>query len=306
MANAPASLCFRFDSELKSWNWKESSSAEKPMAWTPAFAATPLPLRVMLSDAVTHESVNLEPDKTFVASNVVKWTGKSLGIDWAVLMEPMENGDVRLTGQLQAAVERCVSVGVGCEVDLNGWTWHDDFRFQREIQSIEAVCERCRLPVRRARRTFDLSLRRDQFGQRFADRGDRHRRAAHLPGGRRRARFIFRRLLRFRAHLADVEFPGPRRVQLRVEIVERSRGWRIPSSACRIFMIAIRTTSSAPFRMVGVWLPFTDPGTISNIGDFGFAFYGRRRDGAFAGAGRGILTFGYTEPWLYWLPMPRE
>ena len=53
----------------------------------------------------------------------------------------------------------------------------------------------------------------------------------------------------------------------------------------------------------GLWLPFTDPKTIQNAGDFGFAYHegdnSVKTDDAL-----GLLSFHYSEPMTYWLPMP--
>jgi hypothetical protein len=58
---------------------------------------------------------------------------------------------------------------------------------------------------------------------------------------------------------------------------------------------------------VGLWMPFSDISVIPHAEDFGFAFF--EKEGA-AGkdvdycAANAILTLAYTEPWLFWLPMP--
>ena len=305
VTNAPASLCFRFDSELKSRLWDESSSAEKPMTWKPAFAATSLPLRVVLSDAVTHESVKLEPDKTFAAGNLVEWTGKSLGIDWVVLMEPLENGDIRLTGQLQAAVERCVRVGVGCELNLNGWTWHDDVRFQRPMRSPEQYANvvPCPFGARGDRSIYPFGVISSDNGSLIAETDAGEPRIYQIVADARDS--FFGVFYDFGITSLTSNFPG--RVTFRCALrSSKEKG----DNAFRRALAGYYDRNPAAFRRtvpeVGVWLPFTDPNTISNIGDFGFAFYEAEAGSRSAGADRGLLTFGYTEPWLYWLPMPQD
>jgi hypothetical protein len=53
----------------------------------------------------------------------------------------------------------------------------------------------------------------------------------------------------------------------------------------------------------GIWIPFTDPAKVPNNSDFGFAYHegdnSLKSDDAL-----GILSFRYTEPMTYWLPMP--
>jgi hypothetical protein len=55
----------------------------------------------------------------------------------------------------------------------------------------------------------------------------------------------------------------------------------------------------------GIWLPFTDPTTIQNPSDFGFAFH-EGDVSVKADHGLGILCFRYTEPLMYFLIMPRN
>lgn len=306
VANAPASLCFRFDSELKSWFWRESSSTGKPMVWTPVFAAAPFPLKFTLSDAVTHESVNLEPDKTFVASNVVEWTGKSLGIDWAVVMEPMENGAIRLTGQLQASVERCVRVGVGCEVDLNGWTWHDDFRFQREIQRSDQYANvvACPFGIRGDRSLYPFGVISSGSGSLIAETDINEPRIFQVVADARDSFFgVF-----YDLGLTPLTSNFPGRVAFSCALRSSdSHGDDAFRSALESFYAKQPDILNRAVPDVGVWLPFTDPGAISNVQDFGFAFMEKLAGSAFSEtAGRGILSFGYTEPWLYWLPIQSD
>ncbi|HZO88425.1 MAG TPA: hypothetical protein VFB38_08800 [Chthonomonadaceae bacterium] len=53
----------------------------------------------------------------------------------------------------------------------------------------------------------------------------------------------------------------------------------------------------------GIWMPFTDPSTVQHFEDFGFAYHegdnSIRSDDT-----HGILSFRYTEPMSYWMPMP--
>ena len=55
----------------------------------------------------------------------------------------------------------------------------------------------------------------------------------------------------------------------------------------------------------GIWLPFTAPDKIQNPGDFGFAYHegdnSLKTDDTL-----NILSFRYTEPMTYWLPMPPD
>ena len=302
VTNAPASLCFRFDSELKSRLWKELTSAEKPMTWKPVFAVTSFPLCVVLSDVETHESVKLKPDKTFAAGNFVEWTGKSMGIEWVVLMEPLGKGDIQLTGQLQAAVERCVRVGVGCELSMKGWIWHDDIRFQRPMRSPEqyANVAPCPFGARGDRSIYPFGVISSTNGSLIAETDASEPRIYQVVADSGDSFFgIF---YDFGITSWTSNFPG--RVTFRCAL----RSSKEENAFCGA-LVGFYDRHPDSFRRtvpeVGGWLPFTDPNTISNIGDFGFAFYEAEVGSQSAGADRGLLTFGYTEPWLYWLPLPQ-
>ena len=55
-------------------------------------------------------------------------------------------------------------------------------------------------------------------------------------------------------------------------------------------------------RADGLWIPFTDPGTVAGLGDFHVAYH--EGDNSVAGdRRRGILSFRYVEPMTYWMPM---
>src|SRR5690606_25562595 len=67
------------------------------------------------------------------------------------------------------------------------------------------------------------------------------------------------------------------------------------------------TRSRVPVH--GLWMPFTDIGSVANPSDFGFAFFEKVGPlGADVDAARAndVLTLVYTEPWLYWLPLPNS
>nr|CAA9276331.1 hypothetical protein AVDCRST_MAG63-3258 [uncultured Armatimonadetes bacterium] len=54
----------------------------------------------------------------------------------------------------------------------------------------------------------------------------------------------------------------------------------------------------------GIWIPFTDPSSVTNVQDFGIAYH--EGDNSVAGDDkRGILSFRYTEPMTWWMPMPK-
>lgn len=58
-------------------------------------------------------------------------------------------------------------------------------------------------------------------------------------------------------------------------------------------------------REQGIWMPFTDVATVQGWEDFGFRFHEGDNAVAWDDA-HGILSFRYTEPMTWWMPMPPE
>jgi hypothetical protein len=55
----------------------------------------------------------------------------------------------------------------------------------------------------------------------------------------------------------------------------------------------------------GIWIPFTSPESVASPKDFGFAYH--EGDNSVAADDRaGILSFRYTEPMSWWMPMPPD
>lgn len=55
----------------------------------------------------------------------------------------------------------------------------------------------------------------------------------------------------------------------------------------------------------GIWMPFTDISTVAGWQDFGFKYHEGNNNVPFDDA-HGILSFRYTEPMTWWMPMPKE
>lgn len=54
----------------------------------------------------------------------------------------------------------------------------------------------------------------------------------------------------------------------------------------------------------GIWIPFTDPARVGGVEDFGIAYH--EGDNSIASDDRlGILSFRYTEPMTWWMPMAK-
>ncbi len=55
----------------------------------------------------------------------------------------------------------------------------------------------------------------------------------------------------------------------------------------------------------GIWMPFTNPSTLAKASDFGIAYH-EGDNSVVSDDGAGVLSFRYTEPMTWWMPMPPE
>ncbi len=136
LAHEPQSLSFRLDAELKNMRWKPQVT---PLTWQPNFMTSALPLRVSVEDAVTGERESFNPVSSFIYSNAVLWTGCLLGVEAQLVVEPDTNGNWRLTGLWQSEASRCIRIGIGCDMELDGWIWHDDIYTRRPV--LKDLCQ---------------------------------------------------------------------------------------------------------------------------------------------------------------------
>ena len=60
-----------------------------------------------------------------------------------------------------------------------------------------------------------------------------------------------------------------------------------------------------PVAHAGIWMPFTDPKSVTDPKDFGFMFH-EGDNSVSSDNSSGILSFRYTEPSSYWMPMPAD
>jgi hypothetical protein len=80
--------------------------------------------------------------------------------------------------------------------------------------------------------------------------------------------------------------------------------WGFRAAASRFYEMN-RPNFDRKAKLDGIWLPFTNPSTVTNVEDFGVAYH--EGDTSVADDDkRGILSFRYTEPMSWWMPMPPE
>jgi len=78
--------------------------------------------------------------------------------------------------------------------------------------------------------------------------------------------------------------------------------WGFRAAAQRFYRLNARGFTRRA-KAEGIWMPFTDPSTVERVQDFGFAYH-EGDNSIQSDDALGILSFRYTEPMSYWMPMP--
>lgn len=100
----------------------------------------------------------------------------------------------------------------------------------------------------------------------------------------------------------DAQGHGAAKVAVCRADVDPAWGFRAAAAAYyKMFPEAFQRRATAE----GIWMPFTDPGKIPNIGDFGIAYHEGDNSVASDDALH-ILSFRYSEPMTWWMPMPKS
>lgn len=102
--------------------------------------------------------------------------------------------------------------------------------------------------------------------------------------------------------LALMPSRGPAPVALARYAVSPEWGMR---DAARAYYSLFPAYYARRTKAEGIWMPFTDPANIANVGDFSIAWH--EGDNSVASDDKlGILSFRYAEPMSYWMVMPLE
>ena len=305
LTSGPPSLSCRFDKEIAAREWETIPTS--PPIWAVASMQTSFPVRVTFTDVASGQTAIAAPTREFRAGDAMGWEGTTLGVGWTLLATPDGNGDVWLSGELQSNTNRCVRVGVGCGLNPIGWTWHDDMRSRRIIAASSdpygnVVASPC--GVRGEQSLYPFGVISSRRGVLVAETDPDEPRVFQIFAETDKEFFGVYYDLALTPQTA--KFPG--KATFRCALRSLPSGDR---DAFRRALAAFYERNPSFFERrspaVGLWMPFFDISTIPYAEDFGFAFFEKEgaagRDVAYC-ATNGILTLAYTEPWLFWLPMP--
>ena len=303
--NEPRSLSVRIHTTINGRIWEVLEEAQRTdPAWQPAFMSTSLPIVVYLTDAVTGKSEALKADKQRSCDEARRWSGTALGVNWDLIVEPTTGeGDVVVTGLLHGDKDRCLRVDIGAGISLAGCTWHDDVRFHRAVTATAGIFENVReVPYGCGRQSvYPFGVLSTSNGTFVAETDPDEPRVFQVVADPARSFFGIYYDLALTAMTSN--FPGE------ATFCVALRSMRGSDAAFRRALAGFYSRNPDFYERrvpeAGIWMPFSNPATIRDAADFGFGFYEKdesEQDLTYCEASK-ILTFVYTEPWLYRLPM---
>jgi hypothetical protein len=201
-----------------------------------------------------------------------------------------------------AGRDRALTLLFALPVEAAGWHWGEDIRRRRRIQAGQ---DYGRDVVVGCGATGTLSLYplapifNDRHGLAIAlDMGwPAHYRLGYHAGTRQL--FI---AYDFGLVPATKRFPGAAGFRFVIFRFDPRWGFR---AAWQRFMRVFSDYFVVRVKDQGIWMPFTDISTVARWEDFGFKFHEGNNNVAFDDAHQ-VLSFRYTEPMTWWMPMPKE
>jgi hypothetical protein len=198
--------------------------------------------------------------------------------------------------------DRAVTVLFGLPVDATGWRWGDDLRHSRVIQGAGEFVKETTI---RCGATGTMSLY--PVGPIWDDRTglavaiDMTQPAVYRLGYHAGLKFLF---LAYDFGLApDTErFPGAADFRFVLYQFDPRWGFR---SAWQKFTEIFPGPFVVRSKDQGIWMPFTDVSKVEGWQDFGFRYHEGNNNVPWDDA-HGVLSFRYTEPMTWWMPMKPE
>ena len=200
--------------------------------------------------------------------------------------------------------DRDITVYFALPVDATGWTWGDDIRTSRVIGkqgefhtwsavSVGACGSISRYPFAEVNNraggvALNLSPREPDTSRLFYN-AEAHELVVAFD-------FAFARA-RSRSYACAAHF------RFRITHLPAAPvRWGFREAAAAYYGLHPQQFPSATVRG-GIWMPFTDPSTVADVGDFHIRYH-EGDNSVFSDRKLGILSFHYTEPSSCWIPMP--
>lgn len=219
-----------------------------------------------------------------------------------------ENDALNIDAQVTDAgkTERAVTLYFSLPVEASGWNWGQDIR---AAQTIEPEGEYSNQAITNAGSIGSISLYpyscvyNAQAGVSIVNQMDWPSVFRLFYSGAQRQSVI---AWDFALTSKSATWP-PNRARARCTVFglpPALAGWGFRAATQRFYQLYAPYFAKRTKRE-GIWIPFTNPAIIQNREDFGIAFH-EGNNSLKSDDALNILSFRYTEPSSYWLPMPPE
>lgn len=198
--------------------------------------------------------------------------------------------------------DRAITLAFALPVDASGWQWWNDMRRSRTISGkgefFNTTTVRCGLTGTMS--VYPLcAINNDKYGIAIAI--DMAKPAIY--------RLIYHSGLKqlmisydFGLVPETKNFPSSAEFKFVIYKFNPSKGFR---SALKKYMEIFPDYFVVRSKEQGIWMPFTDISTVQGWQDFGFKYHEGNNNVPFDDA-NGILSFRYTEPMTWWMPMQKD
>ncbi|MCL4176387.1 MAG: hypothetical protein KJ072_01375 [Verrucomicrobia bacterium] len=198
--------------------------------------------------------------------------------------------------------DRAIMLAFALPMDATDWRWHDDLRRQRLLESQGEFVHASTVG---AGTTGTLST----YPLACVDNGQQGLALALDMGQPAQYRLLYHAgtrqlLIVFDLGLVPDTIRFPSAADFRFVLFRYAPRWGF-RAAWQKFMEIFPDYFVVRSRQQGIWMPFTDVSTVNGWEDFGFRYHEGNNNVPFDDA-HGILSFRYTEPMTWWMPMAPE
>lgn len=306
MQYAPTTLMRNVRSNYFGRQWTRLAGVPSlPSLFVPG-ARVPAILELKWTDAKSGKASALVPQRADTDGVRTRWSGSTPddGL-WALVVDPVSDAEFEAVVIVRGQEEDCFRLSVGLAYPEAEWTWFDDVQFSKRILAGSRYFFDAPSPygMTQRRSYYPFGVIASTAAVLVAETDGREPRHFQIDAdGRDSTLWIHYDLAT--TPLTE-RFPNLAAVRARFRVEPRSEinpfraelaSWYARDPAW--------TRARVPVH--GLWMPFTDIGSVSNPADFGFAFFekvGLLGSDVDAARANNVLTLVYTEPWLYWLTL---
>ena len=99
----------RFEDELATQEWTLIKSAARP-GWQPVGWSNAIPVGLSLTDSASGKKAPLEPSAYFTSEERQRWGGRTLGVDWVLVVDGATSATATVSGQLESGMPRVLQL----------------------------------------------------------------------------------------------------------------------------------------------------------------------------------------------------